>query len=134
MRPEIKAYLDISRGSKNYKLSVDDVVTSLSNYLSTTLDKHSIEVVVIWSTIAKNELVTCRNGVKTIIWDTNYWVHFASYYKNVESIEQHIQHNSPFVELQCDALWQDLFRIALFRVAPSSPKHQLQFAKYYLSY
>lgn len=134
MRPEIKAYLDLSRGSKNYKLSTDEVAESLASNYRSTLNKYNIEVVVIWSKLAKNELISCNNGIYTIIWDTNYWLHFAYYCNNMQSLEQHIKHGSPYSELQCDALWRDLFRIAFFRVNKNSLKYQLQFTKYYLSY
>jgi len=45
-----------------------------------------------------------------------------------------IKDNSPYVQLQCDAIWRDLFRLAFLRVKKNSLKYQLLFAKYYLSY
>ena len=134
MRPEIKAYLDMTRGSGNYKESEDDVASSLANRFSKLLKEHRIEVVIICSVVAKNEMVTCSNGTKAIIWDTNYWMHFAYYYQNIDSLEQHVKFRSPYIQLQCDALWRDLFRIALLRVGQNEKKYRFLFVKHYLSY
>lgn len=134
MRPEIKAYLDLSRGANSYQLSEDEVVMSLCSAYRSTLDQYNIEVVVISSDIAKNEMITCNNGIKTIIWDTNYWIYFTYYFLNLKSLNQHVIHHSPYIELECDALWRDLFRIAFLRTSRKTLKHQLQFIKYYLSY
>lgn len=134
MRPEIKAYLDMSRGSKKYHASTDEVIESLAAHYKSTLDANGIEIIVIWSQFAKNELITDNKGAKIIIWDTNYWTHFAYYCKNMSSLEQHIKYHTGLSEIECDAVWRDLFRIAFLRIGGHSLKNQLLLIKYYLSY
>lgn len=134
MIANIKTYLTVTRGKNNFKDSHDDIVSLLINKLNSTLQKNKINVVVIWSTFAKNEIITNEDGTKTIIWDTNYWTHCAYYYNNLVILNQHIKNNSELIEVQCDALWRDLFKVIISRSNHFTSKTKMLLTKYYLSY
>ena len=134
MNAHVEAYLSITRGRANYKNSQDDIISLLIKKLNSTLQKNRINVVVIWSTHAKNEVITCNDNTKTIIWDTNYWTHCAYYYNNLMLLEQHVKNKTGLIEVQCDALWRDLLRVIIYKSDKYSDNAKLLLTKYYLSY
>lgn len=134
MNSTVEAYLKLTRGTTNFRESSDDVVNSLICRMQRTLKKHKIEVVTIWSKYAKNEVISNRGDIKTIIWDTNYWVHCAYYYDNLTRLDSCVKDDSLLTDVQCDALWRDLFRIHLDRLNRCTVKEKFLLTKYYLSY
>lgn len=134
MNSTVEAYLKLTRGGTNFRESNDDVINSLIYRMQRTLKKHKIEVVTIWSKYAKNEVISSSNNVRTIIWDTNYWVRCACYYDNLIRLDSCVKDDSPLIDVQCDALWRDLFRIHLDRINRCTVKEKFLLTKYYLSY
>jgi len=134
MIENIKEYLTVTRGKSNFKESKDDVIELLIEKFGSILEKNGINVVVIWSTLAKNEIIINEDNSKTIIWDTNYWTHCAYYYGNLVLLDQHVKEKSELVDIQCDALWRDLFKLIISRSDRYSTKAKILLTKYYLSY
>ncbi len=134
MIDNIKEYLTVTRGRNNFKESQDDVIELLIEKFGSILEKNGINVVVIWSTLAKNEIIINEDKSKTIIWDTNYWTHCACYYSNLVLLDQHVKEKSELVDIQCDALWRDLFKVIISRSDDYSTKAKMLLTKYYLSY
>ena len=134
MIENIKEYLTVTRGKNNFKESQDDVIDLLIDKFSLTLEKNKINVVVIWSTLAKNEIIINEDNSRTIIWDTNYWTHCAYYYCNLVLLDRHVKEKSELVDIQCDVLWRDLFKVIISRYDRYSTKAKMLLTKYYLSY
>ncbi len=134
MIENIKEYLTVTRGKNNFKESQDDVIDLLIDKFSSTLEKNKINVVVIWSTLAKNEIIINEDNSRTIIWDTNYWTHCAYYYCNLVLLDRHVKEKSELVDIQCDVLWRDLFKVIISRYDRYSTKAKMLLTKYYLSY
>lgn len=134
MRNDIEQYLSVTRGKGSFRSSQDEIADALVKRFDSTLKKHRISVVVIWSTFAKNEIVEKIDGSKTIIWDTNYWYHCACYHANLFRLNESDMNNVALVEIQGDALWRDLFRVAIYRAGNYDYKDRIFLAKYYLLY
>ena len=122
MLPEtVDLYLSTTRGPKGFTESNDEDINEFVKCYKDTLDKNSIKVVVIDSSLAKTEMLECDDE-NYLIWDRSFFNNVCSYIfymLNIQAVHSEFAATPYHIQkMKCQTLMDALFYSLL--------KHQTQ--------